>query len=162
MTTDITVRGQPCPNTFWGIQLPGPELDLDTPHHHVTNLIPSHRKILYLLWSAYDDLKHKLYTTGLIGGLLIVSNISMVVYIYRWSEMSLLHHCRVLQSLVYMCRILTKRSGCRKKKKRFLLILINESVKKISVLAQIFTKLWPIYEFVSVAVSNNTYWEIWC
>ena len=31
----------------------------------------------------------------------------------------------------------------------------NKSVKKISVLAQIFTKLWQIYEFVSVAVSNH-------
>ena len=34
----------------------------------------------------------------------------------------------------------------------------DKSVKKNNcVLAQIFTKLWPICKFVSVAVSNHTY-----
>ena len=50
---------------------------------------------------------------------------------------------------VYMCSILTKGSGCRKKIEIF--VDLNrtghdKSVKNISVLAQIFTKLWPIYE----------------
>ena len=49
-----------------------------------------------------------------------------------------------------MWSILTKGSGCRRKK---IEIFVDhnraghdKSVKKISVLAQIFTKLWPIYE----------------
>ena len=49
------------------------------------------------------------------------------------------------------CSILTKESTCRKNKKmRFLLILIEQVMtnllEKISVLAQIFTKLWSIYK----------------
>ena len=45
----------------------------------------------------------------------------------------------------HMCSILTKGSTCRKNKK-LRLILTNLLKKKISVLAQIFTKLWSIYE----------------
>ena len=50
----------------------------------------------------------------------------------------------------HMCSILTKGSTCRKNKKmRFFLILMEQvmtnMLKKISVLAQIFTKLWSIY-----------------
>ena len=50
-----------------------------------------------------------------------------------------------------MCSILTKGSTCRKNKKlRSFLILIEQVMtnllKKNSVLAQIFTKLWSIYE----------------
>ena len=50
-----------------------------------------------------------------------------------------------------MCSILTKWSGCRKKKEIF--VDLNraghdKSVKKnITVQAQIFMNLWPIYEF---------------
>ena len=60
----------------------------------------------------------------------------------------------------YMCSILTKQSGCRKKQKlRFLLILIEQVMtnllKKISVLAQIFTKLWPIYELHNLIIIIN-------
>ena len=51
-----------------------------------------------------------------------------------------------------MCSILTKGSTCRKNKKNEIFLDLNraghdKSVKKnISVLAQIFTKLWSIYE----------------
>ena len=50
-----------------------------------------------------------------------------------------------------MYSILTKGSGCRKKQKFEIFIDLNraghdKSVKKIGILAQIFTKLWPIYE----------------
>ena len=56
------------------------------------------------------------------------------------------------QCITYMCSILTKGSTCRKNKKMiFLLVLIEQVMtnllkKKISVLAQILTKLWSIYE----------------
>ena len=51
-----------------------------------------------------------------------------------------------------MCSILTKGSTCRKNKKSRFFLILKEQVmtnllkKKISVLAQIFTKLWSIYE----------------
>ena len=51
-----------------------------------------------------------------------------------------------------MCSILTKGSTCRKNKKNEIFVDLNraghnKSVKTIiSVLAQIFTKLWSIYE----------------
>ena len=51
-----------------------------------------------------------------------------------------------------MCSILTKGSTCRKNKKIEIFVDLNgaghdKSVKKeISLLAQIFTKLWSIYE----------------
>ena len=69
------------------------------------------------------------------------------VYTYRT--------CRcmgVLNSKVnYMLSILTKRSGCYNKKNEIFLILIKQVMtnlfqKTFSVLAPIFTKLWPIYE----------------
>ena len=52
---------------------------------------------------------------------------------------------------LYMCSILTKGSTCRKKKEEIFVDLNraghDKSVeKKISVLAQIFTKLWSTYE----------------
>ena len=58
---------------------------------------------------------------------------------------------------VYLCSILTKGSTCRKSKKlRFLLILIEQVMtnllKKKSVLAQIFTKLWSIYELYNYII----------
>ena len=51
-----------------------------------------------------------------------------------------------------MCSILTKGSTCRKSKKIEIFVDLNRAghdksvEKKISVLAQIFTKLWSIYE----------------
>ena len=59
-----------------------------------------------------------------------------------------------------MCRILTKGSGCHKKIIESFVDLNraghDKSFKKeTSVLAQIFTKLRPIYEFVSVAVKTS-------
>ena len=50
-----------------------------------------------------------------------------------------------------MCSILTKGSTCRKNKKNEIFLILIEQVmtnmlKKNSVLAQIFTKLWSIYE----------------
>ena len=50
-----------------------------------------------------------------------------------------------------MCSILTKGSICRKNKKNKIFVDLIEQVmtnllKKNSVLAQIFTKLWSIYE----------------
>ena len=61
-----------------------------------------------------------------------------------------------------MCSILTKGSTCRKNKKlRFFLILIEQVMtnllKKISVLAQIFTKLWSIYELHNFINYTNIY-----
>ena len=52
---------------------------------------------------------------------------------------------------VYMCSILTKGSTCRKNKNKIDFVDLNreghdKSVEKNSVLAQIFTKLWSIYE----------------
>ena len=51
----------------------------------------------------------------------------------------------------HMCSILTKGSTCRKKKEEIFVELNRAGhdkfvEKKISALAQIFTKLWPIYE----------------
>ena len=51
-----------------------------------------------------------------------------------------------------MCSILTKGSTCRKNKKNEIFVELSrvghdKSIeKKISILAQIFTKLWSIYE----------------
>ena len=51
-----------------------------------------------------------------------------------------------------MCSILTKGSTCRKNKKNEMFVDLNRSghnksfEKKINVLAQIFKKLWLIYE----------------
>ena len=62
-----------------------------------------------------------------------------------------IQHIIRLTAHLYMCSILTKGTGCRKNKKlRFFLISIEQVMtnllKKISFLAQIFTKLWPTYE----------------
>ena len=64
-----------------------------------------------------------------------------------------------------MCSILTKGSTCRKNKKNEIVVDLNRAghdksvEKKIGVLAQIFTKLWSIYELhnyiILIIILNN-------
>ena len=56
-----------------------------------------------------------------------------------------------------MCSILTKGPDVAKIKNKEIFVDLNgaghdKSVKKVSVLAQIFTKLWPIYELHSYII----------
>ena len=61
----------------------------------------------------------------------------------RYSSSKIRHFCCTTNNLSFF----TKGSGCRKKIKIFLIEqVITKLLKKISVLAQIFTKLWPIYK----------------